>query len=124
MTLTILYVDDEPDLREIATMALELDPGIAVRTAGSGPEALSLLDGALPSLLLLDLMMPGMDGPATLAAIRDKLGAATPPVIFITARAEQAERERLLALGAAGVIAKPFDPMTLAAQIRALLGHD
>lgn len=116
MTLTILYVDDEPDLREVAAMALELEPGIAVRSCGSGPEALEILEGWTPDLVLLDMMMPGMDGPTTHVAIRKKFGEDL-PVAYITARTQEAEQARLRQQGAVGVIPKPFDPMTLAAQV-------
>lgn len=122
MTFSVLYVDDEPDLREIATMALELDPEIRVRTCAGGPEALELLSSWTPDLVLLDMMMPGMDGVATYAAIRERFGGNI-VVVYITARTEPTEVERLKAFGAKGVIAKPFDPMTLATQVRAYLDH-
>jgi CheY-like chemotaxis protein len=118
MTLKVLYVDDEPDLREVAAMSLELDPDLEVRCCGSGPEALALLETWRPDLVLLDLMMPGMDGPTTHAQIKDRFGGDI-PIVYFTAKAETAERARLLALGARGVIAKPFDPLTLAEQVRA-----
>jgi CheY-like chemotaxis protein len=117
--IQILYVDDEPDLREVASMALELDGEIEVRDCGSGGEALDILDSWTPDLVLLDVMMPEMDGPATYAAIRDR--KMDLPIVFITARAQDADLQRLLALGAAGVISKPFDPMTLADQVRACM---
>ena len=119
MTLDILYVDDEPDLREIASMALELDPEITVRTASGGAAALEILSGWTPDVILLDMMMPGMDGPAAHDAIRALPGGG-PPVIYITARTQEAEIAHLLSLGAVGVIAKPFDPMSLADQVRDL----
>lgn len=117
MTLSILYVDDEPDLREIAAMSLELDPDLSVRTAGSGQEALTMVENWTPNLVLLDLMMPGMDGPETHEALRGILGQQM-KVVYITARAERSEHDRLMALGALGVIAKPFDPLALARQVR------
>ncbi|MBB5711036.1 response regulator [Sphingomonas xinjiangensis] len=117
--ISVLYVDDDPDIQEIAMMAFSLDPELAVRTASSGVEALSILDsGMTPDLLLLDMMMPGMDGPATLAAIRERSRLADIPAVFFTARARAGEHEAIAALGAAGVIAKPFDPMMLAAELR------
>lgn len=119
--INILYVDDEPDLREVACMALELDDGFAVRDCGSGAEALTLLEKWEPDLVLLDVMMPEMDGPATYAAIRAL--RTDLPIVFITARANEADRREFLALGAAGVISKPFDPMTLAEQVRSFLPH-
>lgn len=116
----VLYVDDEPDIREVATFSLELDPELDVRALSSGAEALELLevDGWRPHLVLLDVMMPNLDGPSTLERLRALPGYAETPVVFITARAQAEERAKLMALGAAGVITKPFDPMKLAAQVR------
>ena len=121
MTERVLYVDDEEDIREIAVMALELDPGLTVRDCDGGAEAVEVATQWRPHLILLDLMMPGMDGTATLAALRARPETMNMPVAFITARTQRADTERLLALGACAVIAKPFDPMTLAGRIRALL---
>ena len=119
MSKRILYVDDEDDIREVALMALELDPLLDVRTCGSGDEALAVARGWVPELVLLDVMMPRMYGPATLAKLREDPRLLQVPIVFITARTQAAERQRLLALGAAGLIPKPFDPMTLAASVRA-----
>lgn len=120
--ITILYADDEPDIREVATMALELDPELRVVGVESGAAALAALDAGLaPDVILLDVMMPDMDGPATLTRIRERQGLTQPPVVFITARAQTHEQERLLGLGAVGVITKPFDPMKLADQLRELI---
>lgn len=117
----ILYVDDDNDIREIAEMALELDPDLTVRLCSSGAEAVSVVTDWSPDLVLLDVMMPEMDGPETLARLRaEGLGSAV-PIVFITARSQHKEVERLKMLGAAGVIAKPFDPMTLATQVRDFL---
>lgn len=121
MSTRILYVDDEADIREIAVMALELDPDFDVRDCGTGGEAVAIASAWAPRLILLDVMMPEMDGPATLAALRRRAETADTPVAFITARTQREDRERLAATGACGVIAKPFDPMALAAQVRALL---
>ncbi len=120
--MRVLYVDDEPDIREIAEIALGLDPNIEVRLAASGDEALSLLSSWVPDVALLDVMMPGMDGPQLLLHIRDDVRLAALPVIFITARAQRSDLQSFSILDAVGVIAKPFDPMTLAAQVRALVG--
>lgn len=119
----VLYVDDEADIREIVQMALELDPSIDLRLCASGAEALAVqaLGEAAPDLLLLDMMMPDMDGPRTLARLREDLAWADVPAVFITARAQAADRERLLELGAVGVVVKPFDPMTLARDLLAFL---
>jgi two-component system OmpR family response regulator len=120
-TLQVLYVDDEPDIREVAQLSLQLDPLIDCRAVDSGAKALELLrEGTwVPDLVLLDVMMPLMDGPTTLGNLRALSASATTPVVFMTARAQGFERDRFLQLGAVGVIAKPFDPMTLAKQIRA-----
>lgn len=119
--LRLLYVDDDPDLRDLAQFALEMDPDIQVATAASGADALSVCDAAVPDAILLDVMMPGMDGPQVLEALRRCDGTATVPVIFVTARVLPDEQRRLVDLGAVGVITKPFDPMTLAADIRKAL---
>lgn len=117
----ILYVDDEADIREVAELALELEPGFEVRSCASGAEALKVAPEWRPDLILLDVMMPGMDGPAVLAQLRGSAETAEIPVVFITARTQQQEVAQLRALGARGVIAKPFDPMALAGQVRDLL---
>ena len=121
--LQVLYVDDEPDIREIAGFALGLDPELEVRSAPSGIEALALLGEGTwrPDAVLLDVMMPGLDGPGTLDALRRLYGYETAPVVFIPARAQTEEQSRFLALGAVGVITKPFNPMTLASDFRALV---
>ncbi|MFO6445941.1 response regulator [Erythrobacter sp. NE805] len=117
----ILYVDDEPDLREIALLALSLDPGLEVRSASSGAEGIATVADWMPDLVLLDVMMPGMDGPATLARLREDPRTAQLPVVFITARAQPTEMQSFATQGARGVIAKPFDPMSLAQQVRGFL---
>ncbi|RZJ32539.1 MAG: response regulator [Brevundimonas sp.] len=120
--LAILHVDDEPDIREVAAFSLELDPDVDLTTAESGEIALGLLEGGLkPDVILLDVMMPRLDGPGTLARLRQLPGLDATPVIFMTARVQASERDRYLDLGAIGVITKPFDPMTLAGQVRDLL---
>ena len=122
MPLTVMHVDDEPDIREVAAFALELDNDLALTSAASGAEALAQLEaGPPPDIILLDVMMPSMDGPSVLARLREIAGLENTPVIFMTARAQSEEVERLKALGAIGVVVKPFDPMTLARQLRDLL---
>lgn len=118
----ILYVDDEPDIRDIAMMALELDPEIEARSCSSGREALGEAAVWKPDLILLDVMMPEMDGPETLRRLRESEETDGIPVVFITARTQAAEVQRFLGLGARGVIAKPFDPMELAGEARKYLG--
>jgi len=119
----ILYVDDEADIREVAVMSPELDPEFEVPGCASGAEAIDIAAVWRPALILLDVMMPGMDGPTTFAKLQAQTQTAGIPVVFITARTQSAEVEGFTALGAAGVIAKPFDPMQLAAQARSFLGQ-
>lgn len=113
----ILYVEDEPDIRAIAQMALEAVGGFTVIACASGSEALANAPGASADLLLLDVMMPGMDGPTTLKALRELPATAQTPVIFMTAKVQAAEVAQYRELGAMDVIHKPFDPMELSAQI-------
>jgi|SRR5581483_1229227 len=117
---TLLYVDDEPDIRQIVQMALGLAPGLTIHTGDSGEQALSLTRRLRPDLVLLDVMMPGLDGPSTLARMRAEPSLAGFPVVFMTAKAMPQEVARFRELGAAGVIAKPFDPMKLAEQVFAI----
>lgn len=117
--LKILHVDDEPDIREVAAMSLGIDADIEVRSAASGAEALAALAGGWdPDVVLLDVMMPELDGPGTLERMRQLPGHQDTPVIFMTARAQAQEQSRFMGLGAIAVIVKPFDPMTLAGQVR------
>ena len=114
----ILFVEDDPDIQVVATMALEALGGFKVLACASGVEALSRFDDFAPDLVLLDVMMPGMDGPATLAALRRLPSAKGTPVVFMTARVQAHEVANYREMGAAEVIAKPFDPMTLSANVR------
>lgn len=114
----ILYVDDEEDIREVAAMAIGLDSELEVRTCASGGEALAEAAAWQPDLILLDVMMPEMDGPTTLARLREQDATRGIPVVFITARTQAQEVEGYRALGARGFVAKPFDPMALAATVR------
>jgi len=114
----ILYVDDDPDLRKIVTMALQGLGGFALQVCASGSEAIRTAPAFDPQLVLLDVMMPGMDGPTTLFTLRrNSRLARTAAVVFITAKAHPREAVRLMGLGAVDVIAKPFDPMTLHERI-------
>jgi CheY-like chemotaxis protein len=114
----ILHVDDEPDIREVVEISLGLDPDFATRCCGSGEEALVAAIDWQPDIILCDVMMPVMDGPATLMRLRENAATANIPVVFMTARAQTRELDRFRSLGALGVISKPFDPMTLAASVR------
>ncbi len=116
----ILYVDDEADIREVAQLALELIGGYTVRIYESGEEALAGLADFTPDLILLDVMMPRMDGPQTFRALRKQPHLARVPVVFFTAKAQANELADLMALGAAAVLAKPFDPMTIAQTLKGI----
>lgn len=117
----ILYVDDDADIREIAEMALCLDPTFEVRACGSGYDANEVARGWRPDLIMLDFMMPVLDGPGTLALLRTNDELKDVPVIFITARTAERDVKALMATGAAGVLAKPFDVLTLATECRQFL---
>lgn len=114
----ILYIEDEADIQTIARLALESIGGFVVETCSSGREGLDRVADFAPDLVLLDVMMPDMDGPATLRALRQLPGMAALPVVFMTAKVQPQEVAEYRARGALDVIAKPFDPMTLAAQVR------
>jgi CheY-like chemotaxis protein len=114
----ILHIDDEPDIREVVELSLGLNPNFAVQSCPSGREGLAAAAEFPPDLILLDVMMPGMDGPTTLSHLRDNPRLAAIPVVFMTARAQTREIEMFLSLGAVGVIPKPFDPMMLATLVR------
>ena len=114
----ILYVEDEPDIQAVAKIALEAVGGFELKTCSSGDEAIAAAAEFAPDLLLLDVMMPGMDGPTTLAELRKLPGLENTPVIFMTAKVQPQEVEHFKSLGAVEVIAKPFDPMGLADQVR------
>ncbi len=116
----IFYVEDEPDILEVAKIALGDIGGFEVGGASSGQEALGRLEAFGPDLILLDVMMPGMDGPTTLRELRKIPALADIPVIFMTAKVQPKEIEHFKAIGALEVIAKPFDPMTLAAHLSKL----
>ena len=118
-TLTrILYVEDQPDIRLVAKMALEAVGGFTVIACESGAEALRCAPEARADLLLLDVMMPGMDGPGLLTLLREMPVTAKTPVIFMTAKVQASEVALYKGLGALEVIAKPFDPMALSDQLR------
>ena len=125
-TIRILHVDDEPDIREVVELSLGLDPDFAVQSCGSGKEALAVAAQWHPDFILLDVMMPVMDGPETLVQLRESATTASIPVIFMTARAQAREVDHFRSLGAVGVIPKPFDAMTLAASVRSYVqpAHD
>jgi CheY-like chemotaxis protein len=114
----ILHVDDEPDIREVVELCLGLDPAFAVRGCACGRDAVATAADWSPDLILCDVMMPDMDGPAMLAQLRKCPRTVDTPVVFMTARAQKRELEKFKSLGAVGVIAKPFDPMRLGDAVR------
>jgi len=114
----ILYVEDDPDIRMIALFSLRDLGGFVVEECASGTEAIKRAPSFAPQLLLLDVMMPGMDGPATLEELRRMPGLQSTPSVFMTAKVQPREVERYRAIGAADVIQKPFDPIRLPDEIR------
>ncbi len=114
----ILYVEDDLDIQEVAKIALEEIGGFTVKICNSGLDAVEAAPGFMPEFILLDVMMPGMDGPSTLVALRELEGFNDIPVVFMTAKVMDGEVKRYRDMGAADVIAKPFDPMTLSDRIR------
>ena len=114
----VLYVEDEPDIQAVARIALQTVGGFTVQICSSGEEALREVKAFGPDLILLDVMMPGMDGPGTLLALRATPGLEQVPVIFMTAKVQPSEVAQYKSLGALDVIPKPFNPMTLAEQVR------
>ena len=114
----ILYVEDDPDIQAIAVMVLETIHGFTLEVCSSGTEAVQKAEAFNPDLILLDVMMPNMDGPETLERLREFPTLAVTPVVFMTAKVQPQEVQAYLDLGAVGVIAKPFDPLSLADQLR------
>lgn len=117
----VLLVDDEPHIRRIGELSLKGVGKWTTVLATSGTEAVVIAEQEKPDLILLDVMMPGMDGPATLIQLRTCEATAAIPVIFMTAKVQKHEIDKYLAAGAIGVIPKPFDPMALPAQIRQIM---
>jgi two-component system, OmpR family, response regulator len=117
---SILYVDDDPDICSIVRATLHLIPGLRVRTADSGERAIDLAYELRPDLVLMDVMMPGLDGPSTFKRMRESALLANTPVIFMTAKALPKEIAEFLQLGVIGVIVKPFDPLKLYDDLCAL----
>jgi two-component system, OmpR family, response regulator len=116
----VLCVEDERDIREVIRLSLEKVGGLTICLCASGSEAMEKAEGFQPDLIMLDVMMPEMDGPTTLAALRSKEAFTSTPVIFMTAKVQKQEVERYRSLGAVEVIAKPFQPMKLAEQLRSI----
>jgi CheY-like chemotaxis protein len=114
---TVLIVDDDSDIREIVQFALEMQPGWKVVGEQAGENAVERAVAVRPDVILLDVNLEGMDGPATLGALRADDRTAGIPVLFLTANNRPADVDRLQALGAKGVLAKPFDPLALGSQV-------
>ena len=122
--MKILVIDDEDDIRRIARLSLGKVGRMEVVDAATGADGVRRAEEERPDAILLDVMMPDLDGPSTFEALRLSPQASRIPVIFLTAKAMASEVDRLKGLGARGVLTKPFDPMTLPAQVRAILeGH-
>jgi len=117
----VLIIDDEEDIRSIARFSLSRVGGMEVEDASSGAEGLRKAETSEPDVVLLDVMMPVQDGPSVLTALRANPATARIPIVFLTAKAMSAEVARLLAMGARGVLTKPFDPMKLPGLLRELI---
>lgn len=122
MAKRVLIIDDEDDIRSVAQVSLEVVGGWDVLTARSGAEGLATAATERPDAVLLDFMMPDMDGPTTFQAMRDGEATRDIPVIMLTAKVQAADRRLLAELGVQGVIAKPFDPMQLSRDVAKALG--
>lgn len=118
----ILLIEDEDDIREVAQASLELTRGWEVHAASSGREGIERAASLQPDAILLDVMMPDMDGPTTFTHLQERADTRAIPVILLTAKVQAADRSRFDGLGVRAVIAKPFDPMTLADQVANALG--
>jgi CheY-like chemotaxis protein len=119
--MRVLLVDDEADIRRIAALSLSRVGGMEVEQAEGGSEGIRKAREGRPDVILLDMMMPGLDGLATFRALRGDPETSEIPVVFLTAKAMSSEVERLKGLGARGVLIKPFDPMDLPRLLREVL---
>jgi CheY-like chemotaxis protein len=117
----VLIIDDEADIREVARVSLELVGHYEVMTARTGREGLQAAETHLPDAILLDVSMPDLDGPGTLAALRGNPSTSAIPVVFLTATTQVAERVRLNELSPSGILTKPFDPLKLSTELAATL---
>jgi CheY-like chemotaxis protein len=120
----ILIIDDEDDIREVAALALETTAGWEIVTASSGPDGIRAAANSklVPDAILMDVMMPGMDGPTTFRQMQQNPDLAAIPVLLLTAKVQGVDQRRFAGLGVSGVLFKPFNPLTLAAQISEKLG--
>jgi CheY-like chemotaxis protein len=122
MSHRILIVDDEDDIREVAALSLETVAGWEVHTAANGQQGLTSAAELKPDAILLDVMMPGMDGPTTFRELRRNPATAKIPVLLLTAKVQANDQRRFADLGVEAVLFKPFDPLTLSQQISDVLG--
>jgi CheY-like chemotaxis protein len=122
MARKVLIIDDEDDIREIAALSLESVAGWEVITARSGAQGLARAIEHLPDAILLDVMMPGMDGPTIFRELRKNTATARIPVLLLTAKVQSSDQRRFADLGVDAVLFKPFDPLTLSKQIADALG--
>ena len=122
MTRTILIIDDEDDIRAVARMSLEVTAGWTVLTADGGSAGYEQATRERPDAILLDVMMPDLDGPATLERLRAHPDTRAIPVVFLTAKVQAADHRRFATMPVSGVLTKPFDPMLLAEQVADVLG--
>ena len=120
----ILLVDDEDDIREVAGISLEAVGGWQVSRASSGAEGIATALAERPDAILLDVMMPGIDGPTTFKRLQDDPQTRDIPVIFLTAKVQAADQHRFEELGVAGILTKPFDPMALSDQVAEILATE
>lgn len=114
----VLLIEDEPDISFIATRALETFGGYTVQPCNDSRNAITQANGFRPDIILLDVMMPGKDGPTTLSELNEISSLKKIPVVFMTARVQKEELEEYIKMGAVGVIPKPFDPLSLAAELQ------
>ena len=122
MSHRILIIDDEDDIREVAALSLETVAGWDVITANSGAQGLARAAECQPDAILLDVMMPGMDGPSTFRELRKNPATARIPVLLLTAKVQANDQRRFADLGVEAILFKPFDPLTLSNQIASVLG--
>jgi len=118
----VLIIDDEDDIREVAQVSLETMAGWDVQTARSGKEGLEKAAAGQPDVILLDVMMPDMDGPTTFQEFKSRPETSHIPVVLLTAKVQKAEQGQLSSMGFKAILAKPFDPVTLADQLAEILG--
>jgi CheY-like chemotaxis protein len=122
MSHRILIIDDEDDIREVAALSLETVANWQVYTANSGAQGLARAIEHQPDAILLDVMMPGMDGPTTFRELRQNPATAHIPVLLLTAKVQSSDQRRFADLGVEAILFKPFDPLTLSTQISTVLG--